>query len=299
MAIIFNRLFSEAVIMRIILYSTLHWMSNFMLINGIISEAIDATDRGLAYGDGLFSTIKIEHGDVSDWSLHLQRLKDGAKRLFFPDVNWELLESEVFSSAQSIAEHPHHVLKVILTRGSGGRGYSASGCNQTVRIISLSAFPEQYLTWQRSGITVVQCQSQLGRNKQLAGLKSLARLEQVFIKQELVDLGAVEGLVCDELGHVIEACSANVFIYLAGQWITPKLNYSGVAGVMRARILNLEHISVIEKEITLADIHQATCLCLTNALMGIVAVRQYQDRHYSVEDLKPVTELQTLLKQGS
>ncbi len=299
MGIISDLLFSEQGIMRIILYSTLHWMSNVMLINGIVSQTIDAADRGLAYGDGVFSTIKIAHGEVIDWSLHLQRLKDGAVRLFFPDIDWELLQTEVFNSAQSVAAYPQHVLKVMLTRGSGGRGYSASGCEQVVRIISLSAFPEQYLTWQQTGIAIVQCQSQLGRNQQLAGLKSLARLEQVFIKQELLKLNAVEGLVCDEFGHIIEACSANVFIYLAGQWITPKLNYSGVAGVMRARILQLQNINVIEKEITLADINQATCLCLTNALMGVVAVKQYQDRHYSVEQLKPVTELQTLLKQGS
>jgi len=270
-----------------------------MLINGIVSQNIDATDRGLAYGDGLFSTIKIEHGEVIDWSLHLQRLKDGAARLFFPEVDWDLLQTEVFNTAQSVAEHAHHVLKVMLTRGSGGRGYSAAGCEQTVRVISLSAFPDQYLDWQKTGIEIVQCQSQLGRNRQLAGLKSLARLEQVLIKQELLKLKAVEGLVCDELGHVIEACSANLFIYLAGQWVTPRLNYSGVAGVMRARILQLANIKVIEKEITLADINQASCLCLTNALMGVVAVRQYQDKHYSTEQLKPVTELQTLLKQGS
>lgn len=268
-----------------------------ILINGIVTNNINASDRGLAYGDGLFSTIKIELGKVIDWSLHLKRLKSGACRLFFPTVDWNLLEKEVFETAKTVKQHPHYVLKLILTRGSGGRGYSTEGCEQPVRIISLSPFPVAYLKWQQQGIHIINCNTQLSRNKQLAGLKSLARLEQVFIKQELINSQADEGLVCDEFGHVIEACSANLFIYLDGQWLTPKLDYCGVAGVMRERILQNTIFKVIEKEISLNEIEQATCLCLTNALMGIVPVKQYQNKHYSKQTLQKVVELQSLLNK--
>jgi len=268
-----------------------------MLINGIVTTNINAADRGLAYGDGLFSTIKIEHGKVIDWPLHLKRLQSGASRLFFPSIDWELLAKEIFESAQTVKQHSHYVLKVILTRGSGGRGYSAAGCDQAVRIISLSHFPDTYLKWQQQGINIIKCDTLLGRNKQLAGLKSLARLEQVFIKQELINLQADEGLVCDELGNVIEGCSANLFIYLNGQWLTPKLDFCGVAGVMRARILQSKLLNITEKDISLDDIEQATCLCLTNALMGVVPVKQYQDKRYSKQALENVAKLQLLLNK--
>lgn len=270
-----------------------------MLINGFENNTINASDRGLAYGDGFFSTIKVEFGLVIDWPRHLTRLKQSAIRLFFPEIDWIQLQQEIFSSAQTVVDHPHYVLKVILTRGSGGRGYSAEGCETVQRIINLSAFPEVYLQWQQTGIAIVQCKSQLGRNKQLAGLKSLSRLEQVLIKQELATLNAVEGLVCDEFGHVIEACSANLFIYLDGQWLTPKLDFCGVAGVMRAQILDHDLFNVIEKEICLDQVNQASCLFLSNALMGIVPIKQYQDKHYSEQQLQPITELQVMLKQGS
>ncbi|MDA7746580.1 aminodeoxychorismate lyase [Psychromonas sp.] len=266
-----------------------------MLINGLKSNDINAADRGLAYGDGLFSTIKIESGHVVDWTLHLERLKEGAQRLFFPQVDWLQLQQEIFDSAETIKAHPHYVLKVILTRGSGGRGYSAQGCEQPTRIISLSAFPEMYFQWQKNGIAIVQCETQLGRNKQLAGLKSLARLEQVLIKQELASKGALEGLVCDEFGHVIEACSANIFVFLNGHWITPKLDYCGVAGVMRKRILKHASIDVTEQNITVNDIKQASSIFLSNALMGIVPIVQYEDKRYSTEQLQRIIELQRLL----
>jgi 4-amino-4-deoxychorismate lyase len=268
-----------------------------MLINGLNNNTVDALDRGLAYGDGLFSTIKVEQGKVIDWPLHLARLQLGAERLFFPECDWLLLEQEVMNLSQQVATKDHAVLKVMLTRGTGGRGYSAQGCEQVQRILNVSDFPVHYLTWQQEGIAIVQCQSQLGRNKQLAGLKSLARLEQVLIKQELSSLNALEGLVCDEFGHVIEACSANLFIYLNGQWLTPILDYCGVAGVMRARILQHPMIEAREAQITLEDVNQASCLFLSNALMGIVPVKQYQEKIYSTQQLQPITELQIILKQ--
>lgn len=268
-----------------------------MLINGEISSEIEATDRGLAYGDGLFSTIKVEHGVVIDWTLHLARLQLGAKRLFFPKVDWNKLQQDIFDSAQSVKEIPHHVLKVMLTRGSGGRGYSADGCETPNTIISLSPFPDIYLQWQQHGIAIIKCETELGRNKQLAGLKTLARLEQVLIKQELSAKGALEGVVSDELGNVIEACSANVFAYINGQWVTPKLDYAGVAGVMRSRILQNPSIKVVEKNINLNDLQQATCLCLTNALMGVVPVRKYQETMYNDKQLEPVMMLQAMLNK--
>jgi len=269
-----------------------------MLINGIECNSITTTDRGLAYGDGLFSTIKLEFGKVIDWSFHLQRLQHGTARLFFPSFDWIVLQKEVFNAAEAVKHEAHYVLKVILTRGSGGRGYSAEGCNQVTRIIQLSPFPAQYLQWQLDGIMVVQCDMQLSRNKQLAGLKSLARLEQVLIKQELSLKDAVEGIVCDEFDHVIEACTANIFIFIDGQWLTPKLDYSGVAGVMRRRIMEHDAIDVVEKEITLDELKRAQCLCLTNALMGVVPVMQYEDKVYSAIQRQPITDIQRMLKQG-
>jgi len=266
-----------------------------MIINGRVTNNVDAADRGLAYGDGLFSTIKVESGVMQDWPLHLQRFKTGAERLFFPVIDWGLLEKEAVELAQQCEHQAQVVLKIIITRGSGGRGYSCDGCDQPVRILSLSVFPDSYLKWQKEGIKLAQCQTLLSRNKQLAGLKSLARLEQVLIKQELKQLQADEGIVCDEFGHVIEGCSANLFLYLDGQWVTPKLNFSGVAGVMRARIMQHPNIQVIEKEVTLADVNHATCLCLTNALMGIVPVKQYQGIQYSPQQRQQVALLQAML----
>tara|TARA_R110001583_G_scaffold81253_2_gene217005 strand:+ start:34094 stop:34897 length:804 start_codon:yes stop_codon:yes gene_type:complete len=267
-----------------------------MLINGIESKHVDAKDRGLAYGDGLFTTIKVKFGEVQLWDLHLQRLQLGAKTLFFPRIDWPQLANEVHQVASRFADVSDSVLKIILTRGSGGRGYSTKGCDTPVRIISSSAYPEFYSEWQAQGIDIILCESTLSRNKQLAGLKTLNRLEQVIIKKELELKQVLEGIVCDDNGYVIEGCSANLFIYLNQQWQTPTLDKSGVAGVQRKNIMTLAKVKGIE--IVECHIHQdqlidAQAICLSNALMGIVPVNTLQGRQLNIE---PCRTLQSIIK---
>lgn len=272
-----------------------------MLINGIETTQIAATDRGLAYGDGLFSTIKIEFGVPQLWDYHLKRLQLGANKLFFPAIDWQLLGEEVVSLAKTLEQQSNAIIKVIVTRGSGGRGYSASGCDSPQRILSVHAFPEHYQQWQVEGIKVIQCQQTLSLNPQLAGLKTLNRLEQVLIKHELESHNALEGIVCDNNGDVIEACSANVFIYLDKQWLTPKLNNAGVAGVKRQQLLDLakqSDIEIIEAIIKPEHFVAAEAACLTNALMGIVPITQYQSYCYPADSFSHINKLHSLLLQG-
>lgn len=270
-----------------------------MLINAIESDSMSAMDRGLAYGDGLFTTMKVKYGQVQLWDFHLQRLQLGATRLFFPAIDWSLLTAEVLQVAKTVAHEKQSVIKVIVTRGSGGRGYSTQECHAPLRIISTATYPAFYQQWQEQGIKLILCESQLGRNKQLAGLKTLNRLEQVLIKKELENKQALDGIVCDDQGYVIEACSANLFIYLDNGWKTPKLDKCGVAGVQRRHVMFLAKksgINIVESDIHISALKRAKAICLSNALMGLVPVNQYQQHILEPELCRP---LQSLIKQGN
>lgn len=271
-----------------------------MLINGIESNHIAGTDRGLAYGDGIFSTIKVEFGVVQLWNYHLDRLQRGALRLFFPKISWDLLEQEVKTVAKTLNQQAQAIIKIIITRGSGGRGYSASGCDTPLRIISSHAFPCFYQTWQKEGINLVLCQQIISSNSQLAGLKTLNRLEQVLIKHELESKNALEGIVCDNEGNVIEACTANLFIYKNEQWLTPLLDRCGVEGVQRRHVMAVAKqagIAVTEVQMKVDDLLSAQALCLTNALMGIIAVNKFQSYSYPKSGLLAIQKLQSLIQQ--
>jgi 4-amino-4-deoxychorismate lyase len=208
----------------------------------------------------------------------------------------------VQSLADTLADKPDAVIKIILTRGSGGRGYSSKGCTLPLRILSSHDFPEFYKQWQDDGIKVILCRQQLAINPQLAGLKTLNRLEQVLIKHELEQQQAVEGIVCDTKGLVTEACTANVFIYLDNRWLTPKLDGCGVAGVKRRQVMESAAqagITICEAEITVDELLNAQAVCLTNALIGIVPVKQFQSHIYPQSSFSLIRRLQSMLTEGS
>ena len=77
------------------------------------------------------------------------------------------------------------------------------------------------------------CRTRFGRNKALAGIKHLNRLEQVLARAEWDDGALDECLMLDDRSHVISATQANLFARIEGRWNTPALDECGVAGVMR------------------------------------------------------------------
>ncbi|HEY9198266.1 MAG TPA: aminotransferase class IV, partial [Gammaproteobacteria bacterium] len=88
------------------------------LINGESGESVAADDRGLHYGDGLFETLAVRDGVCEFWGRHLERLQLGCERLRIPSPAPDLLAAETRRLTQGV---PHAVLKILLTRGSGGR----------------------------------------------------------------------------------------------------------------------------------------------------------------------------------
>lgn len=178
------------------------------LINGTKSETLAVNDRSVQFGDGCFTTARIVSGQVQLLSAHLTRLQTACKTLFIPYSDWARLAQEMAYLAQC---HQDGVLKVIITRGAGGRGYSAASCVNPVRILSVSPWPAHYLRWREEGISVTLSPVKLGRNPSLAGLKHLNRLEQVLIRSHLEQTDADEALVLDSDGWLTECCAANVF----------------------------------------------------------------------------------------
>jgi 4-amino-4-deoxychorismate lyase len=116
------------------------------------------------------------------------------------------------------------------------------------------------------------CETRLGRNPRLAGIKHLNRLEQVLAGAELREPGADEGLMRSTDDRVVCATAANVFLVRGGELRTPRISDCGVAGVMRDVVLRLAQVLGIHVEIgdyTLDDLAQADECFLTNSVRGI------------------------------
>ena len=251
-----------------------------MLINGLKLDTISARDRGLAYGDGRFTTVAVREGKVLQWPAHLARLQQTNSRLGMVEPDWELLARELETL---VAGEQQCVAKVMLTRGEGGRGYDGSECQQTTRILSLAPFPAQYAQWRQEGINLLVCRQRIGDAPMLAGLKTLNRLEQVLLKSELVSRGAVEGVVLSSRGVLVEGVSANLFWRRGKTVFTPDLARCGVDGIMRRQVMAMLKQMSIELRVVeapLESLWQAEEVWLTNTLMGVVPVIGIEDKQY-------------------
>ncbi len=272
-----------------------------MLINGLRDTQLNAADRGLAYGDGSFTTARVVRGKVQLQQAHIARLLLACQRLSitFPDT--ALLQSEIEMLAREIDQG---VLKVMITRGLGGRGYSSVDCNNMTRIISAAQWPIQYTRWQQEGIRLGESQIPLGITPLLAGIKHLNRLEQVLIRRQLDQHNVAHPpkaalddlLVCDGAGYLVECCAANLFWRKDNTLFTPKLDQAGVSGVMREHIMaNCDrlgwHCELVRE--TVQTLINADEIFICNALLPVVPVRFFRDRHFS--DFSATRQIQRFL----
>lgn len=255
-----------------------------MLINGNATTMIDACDRGLHYGDGLFETIAVRNGASVLWDAHMRRLALGCRRLALPSFDTGLLGNEAVQLCGGVERG---VLKIIITRGSGGRGYRVpvAGAVQPTRIVALYPWPDYPDTFWTQGISVRVCKTRLGHNPALAGIKHLNRLEQVLARSEWDDPDVAEGLMLDQDGHVIEGTMTNLFIVRHGCLRTPDVSHCGVAGVMRDRVLDAARELGIECEmgvVTRKDVKSAEEIFLCNSVIGVWPVREMEGATFEV-----------------
>lgn len=269
-----------------------------MLINGAALDVLSAADRGLHYGDGLFETLAVVQGRPRSWPRHMRRLVEGCRRLALPPPEIELLATEAASLCRGQARA---VLKILVTRGPGGRGYRANAGAQATRILQLAAWPDYPASLSNDGVAITWCHTRLGRNPALAGIKHLNRLEQVLGRNELDLARYAEGLMRDSEGNVIEGTMTNLFLVADDGLVTSDLDQCGVCGIMRERVLEAAAgigLAAAVRPVSAADVHDAAELFLTNSLIGIWPVKELDGRRYAVGSGTLARTLQVAIEDG-
>ena len=285
-------------------------------------------NRGLAYGDGFFTTIGVINGQILWVDYHYQRLISHAIALQL-QLDSDALLTILKMHAKQLQQG---MLKLIVTRAAQevrGYGYitntSGSACEVWLKSSPMSiataqslSLPDGQLIPLQPTATATCLSSQIAcLPPPLAGLKSLNRLDNVLASGELHAIKAKalednikpsigEGLLRDMSGHWIEGTMSNVFYQLSdsrllespssktsatvnakkgntnkdkanyltqGQWYTPSMAQSGVAGVMRQVIidgLSTSKNPVIIRSLQDEDLPHLSQLFFCNALRGIM-----------------------------
>ncbi|MEX2130211.1 MAG: aminodeoxychorismate lyase [Pseudohongiellaceae bacterium] len=266
-----------------------------MLINGEPEERISINDRGLLYGDGLFETIRVIQGRPVLWKKHFQRLLRGCSALSI-----DISPDNVVRDLQKLLDlsPADGIVKIIISRGAGGRGYQPPENTTPTRILQFHALPADLELQAEQGIKVMICRQTIGQGT-LAGHKHLNRLEQVLAAREITD-GFTEGLMLNIDSELIEGTRSNLFIARNSQLFTPDLRLSGVSGVMREYLLEYLRAAgqvVSIEPIPLQSLYNADEAFLCNSVAGIwpIVRVQHTDAAYDFP-IGPMTRLARSVK---
>ncbi|HHF0504376.1 TPA: aminodeoxychorismate lyase [Vibrio antiquarius] len=242
-------------------------------VNGVPQTHVELGDRSFQYGDGGFTTILTQNGELVYWQEHIERMKSCLDVLKISSPDWQVVRDWASNAALSDAQAG---VKIHVSRGIGGRGYSPNDIEGPIVTISNFAFPSHYSSWQEKGVDLGVCETRLGVQPLLAGHKHNNRLEQILAKAEIDDTEFADAITLNVQNHVIETTMANLFWVKGNKVFTPELTLSGVAGVMRRKVLELlkvSHIEVIEGRFILPDLLSADEAFMCNSILGVAPIR--------------------------
>ena len=241
-------------------------------VNGLPQTHISLGDRSFQYGDGCFTTIKTKKGELEHWQTHVERMEACLKTLHIPFPDWNQVFDWVM---EAVLNDELAGIKIHISRGTGGRGYSPSGIEGPVVTISNFAFPSHYSSWQENGVPLGVCEIRLGIQPLLAGHKHNNRIEQVLAKAEIEGTEFTDAVTLNVQNHVIETTMANLFWVKDKKVYTPDLSLSGVAGVMRRKVLEFLQTNDYPVQVAtfeLSDLLNADEVWMCNSLLGVAPV---------------------------
>ena len=251
-----------------------------VIINGRQESVIDFKDRGFQYGDGLFETMAYKNGRIIYLDEHLSRLSEGCRRLNIPVIDQSVWLEDIKNLS---LEKNAQVIKIMLTRGAGGRGYQY-GDVEPNRIVACYDWPEYPDNFKNEGVRTRFCKTAVSVNPALAGIKHLNRLDNVLARNEWSDASISEGLMLDDMAYVVEGTMTNVFGVKNGTIYTPDLSRAGVNGIIRNKVIKLARYLgyvVYETNITREELMAMDEIFLTNSIIGIWPVRQVEEKNYN------------------
>lgn len=259
------------------------------MLDTIINESLDWQERGLHYGDGLFETLLKVDGKVPYWQLHCQRLVNGCEKLYIPipDLNW--LENKINEVTNG---KDNCVVKIILTRGVGGRGLTLPDADKS----SVFVLSYPYTRPANDAIKVSVCDTRLPINANLSGLKHLNRLDYILATIELSNKqDRDEAILCDTEGFIVEGIISNLFFSKNSQLYTPSLALSGVDGIMRSQII--AHYAEINQPVCIGrfkldQLFKADECFVCNSVQGIRPIGSINGQKFKIG-----TNTQLMMKQ--
>ncbi|MFJ4679905.1 aminotransferase class IV [Kitasatospora sp. NPDC088783] len=251
-------------------------------VNGHLTAEDDAAlsvlDHGLTVGDGVFETVKAEHGELFAPTRHLDRLTRSARGLGLPDPDHDLVR-EACAGVLAAKPLPLGRLRITYTGGTSPLGSERGTAGPSLIVALGSATPRPDTT------AVVTVPWRRNEHSAVAGLKTTSYAENVIVLAAAHRAGASEALLANTAGRLCEGTGSNVFLVLDGRLLTPTLASGCLAGITRQLVL--DWTGAEEADVPLDALTRAEEVFLTSTLRDVQAVTRIDDRE--LPGVGPVT----------
>ena len=229
---------------------------------------VDAGDRGLLLGDGLFETLLWSGGVLAAFEAHAARLARGCAVLGLPAPDIDRLRAAALDVvARAGLSTTRAAVRLTWTVGIGGRGLDRPA-DLAPRLIA-SATPAAKPTGAARLVTV-----EVRRNEgsPASHLKTLAYLDNVLARRAARAMDADEALMLNNRGEVACAAAANLFWFEGDALVTPALDCGVLDGIVRGAVIERARGAGIEvRQVRAARdrLEPASGLFITNSLIGL------------------------------
>jgi 4-amino-4-deoxychorismate lyase len=235
------------------------------------SEAmLPVTDPAVLFGEGIFTTLRIEEGRALWLDRHWERLRDGCAWL---GVLFEAREEDLFELiSRNGAERGSWKAKISIT--GGGR-----------LLMRLDPAPLSSLEPLSLGLYSHPIGGQIHR------YKSFSLLERRLMKCEAERRGWDDCLSVTEPGYLLEASCANLFWLDGGVLYTPDWESLPLLPGICLQVV-MERCCAVERvRCRLEEIPSSAHLYLCNAVRGVMPVASVEDRSFGCSSSSPFLNL--------
>jgi branched-chain amino acid aminotransferase len=268
-------------------------------LNGTFLEQeqlLSINNRGYAYGDALFETIKASHGKLFFWEDHYFRLMASMRimRMEIPmTFTMEFLEEQIINTLKA-ANLDTASARVKLTVHRNEGGLYLPHTNAVSFIITVKQIEDDFYTLQDGFYEVDLFKDHYVSPSLLSTLKTnnkaLNVVGSIYAKENKLN----NCFILNTNKHVIEALNGNIFIVKGNTIKTPPLSDGCLKGVMRKQIIEviktLPEYELVEESVSPFELQKADEIFITNVIVGIQPVSKYRKKLFNADVSKTILQ---------
>lgn len=229
-------------------------------------RAYFATDRGATLGDAVFDTCLCLNGQVVWKAEHLRRTIESAET-FQHNFDSTLL-AEAYEIAQRTLDPS--VLRIVVSRGSSGRGLCLKTDTRSQITATLSPLPKD-ITFAHQAL--IQAEARRNETSLISKHKTAAYLDAILAQNRARACGFADAFFVNTQGNLTCTTLANLFLVMGSKLLTPRRADGVIGGVTRSKVLEaatLLGIEPVETRLCRSDLEQADEVFATNSLRLVI-----------------------------